>query len=474
MCDLSILHPIDSMSCIGTRIVGGVGSAVTSAFSTVFGGIVTWLSGLITDAIAGMIKTLGTFWVKVGTPGVGDVDGNPSSTISWMWAHLRWYTLALLVFSVLLGAGRMALARRAEPGTDTLRSIVQYSLVSTLGVAVVAAGIEASDLFSTWIITASTGSDFTTSIGNLLNFGAATGTAGIGLVLLVVLGLLAVLASIIQIVLMVMRSAMLVLLISIGPLAAAATNTEMGKQWFRKVLAWTIAFLLYKPVASIIYALAFRLMSSTATGGGLVGIILGIAMMIMALLGLPALMRFLVPAVAATAGGAGAGAMAAGAIATGAMLVAGGGLAAAKGAGGAAAAAGPSGSTTGTGGTPPPGGGGGGGGGSGLSGSGPSDGGGGAGGGGGPSGSGPSGGGGGAEGLMAAAGADTSGAQASMAAGAGGPPTAENTTTASPPPPPGGQGPSRSGRGLQAAAVGLGAARSGGALVQDHPEPSSS
>lgn len=75
---------------------------------------------------------------------------------------------------------------------------------------------------------------------------------------------------------------------------------------------------------------------------------------------------------------------------------------------------------------------------------------------------------------MAAAGADTSGAQASMAAGAGGAPTAENTTTASPPPPPGGQGPSRSGRGLQAAAVGLGAARSGGALVQDHPEPSSS
>lgn len=460
MCDLSILHPIDSMSCIGTRIVGGVGSAVSSAFSTIFGGIVTWLSGLITDAIAGMIKTLGTFWVKVDTPSVGDVDGNPSSTISWMWAHLRWYTLALLVFSVLLGAGRMALARRAEPGTDTLRSIVQYSLVSTLGVAVVAAGIQASDLFSTWIITASTGSDFTTSIGNLLNFGAATGTAGIGLVLLVVLGLLAVLASIIQIVLMVMRSAMLVLLISIGPLAAAATNTEMGKQWFRKVLAWTIAFLLYKPVASIIYALAFRLMSSTATGGGLVGIILGIAMMIMALLGLPALMRFLVPAVAATAGGAGAGAMAAGAIATGAMLVAGGGLAAAKGAGGAAAAAGPSGSTTGAGGTPPPGGGG--------------DPGGGGGGGSGPSGSGPSGGGGGAESLMAAAGADTSGAQASMAAGAGGPPTAENTTTASPPPAPGGQGPSRSGRGLQAAAVGLGSARSGGALVQDHPEPSSS
>lgn len=456
MCELSVLHPIDSMMCVGTRIVGGVGHAVTSAFSTVFGGIVKWLSGLILDAIAWMIKTLGTFWVKVGTPSVGDTGGNPSSTISWMWAHLRWYTLALLVFSVLLGAGRMAVARRAEPGTDTLRSIAGYCLVSTLGVAVVAAGIEASDLFSSWIITASTGSDFTTSIGNLLNFGAATGTAPIGLVLLIILGLLAVLASIIQIVLMVMRSAMLILLVCVLPLSAAATNTEMGKQWFRKVLAWTIAFLLYKPVASIIYAQAFRLMSSTATGGGLVGIILGITMMIMALLGLPALMRFLVPAVAATAGGAGAGAMAAGAIATGAMLVAGGGMAAAKGAGGGAAAAGPSGATTGTGGAPPAGGGGGGGGGSG------------------PSGSGPSGSGGGAEGLMAAAGADTSGAQASMAAGAGGSPTAENTAAASPPPPPGGQGPSRSGRGLHAAAVGVGAGRSGGALVQDHPEPSGS
>lgn len=453
MCELSVLHPIDSMQCIGTRIVGGVGHAVTSAFSTIFGGIVTWLSGLITDAIAWMIKTLGTFWVKIGTPSVGDADGNPSSTVGWMWAHLRWYTLALLVFSVLLGAGRMAIARRAEPGTDTLRSVVQYSLVSTLGVAVVAAGIAASDLFSSWIITASTGSDFTTSIGNLLNFGAATGTAAFGLVLLIILGLLAVLASIIQIVLMVMRSAMLILLVCVAPLAAAATNTEMGQQWFRKVLAWTIAFILYKPVASIIYALAFRLMSSTATGGGLVGIILGITMMIMALLGLPALMRFLVPAVSATAGGAGTGAMAAGAIATGAMLVAGGGLAAAA---GAASAAGPSGASLGSGGSPPSGGGDGSGGG-----------GGGGGGGSGPSGSGP----GGDGGLMAGAGADPAAAQACVAAGGGGPATSAGSGGS---PPAGGSPGGRSGRGLPATSIGLDAARSGGALVQDYPEPAGS
>ena len=432
MCELSVLHPVDSMACIGTRIVDGVGHSVTSAFSTVFGGIVTWLSGLITDAIAWMIKTLGTFWVNIGTPNVGDSAGTPASTISWMWAHLRWYTLALLVFSVLLGAGRMAVARRAEPGTDTLRSIVQYSLVSTLGVAVVAAGIEASDLFSSWIISASTGSDFTTSIGQLLNFGSATGTATFGLILLIILGLLAVLASIIQIVLMVMRSAMLILLVCIGPLAAAATNTEMGKQWFRKVLAWTIAFLLYKPVASIIYALAFRLMASGGNGGDLVGIILGITMMIMALLGLPALMRFLVPAVAATAGGAGAGAMAAGALATGAMLVAGGGLAAGKGAGGAAATGGPTGSTMGPGGGGSAGGGGGGSG---------------------PSGSGPSGGDG-----------------PSPAGGAGGSPAEDHTAGSTPAPTSPESSPG--GRGLQAASVGSATARAGGALVQDYPESS--
>ena len=340
MCDLSIMHPIDSMECIGQRIISKVGSVVSSAFSTIFGGIVKWLTGLITDAVVWMLKTLGTFWVNIKTPSIGTSDNVPSDTIGWMWSHLGYYTVLLLVLSILLGAGRMMLARRAEPGVDTMKSVGTYVLVSSMGVAVTSGLIAAADAFSPWIIQQATGQDFSTAIGNMLNFSAATGTAAVAFIIIIIVGLVSVLASLIQVVLMVMRSTMLVLLTSVQGLAASATNTEMGKQWFKKLVAWTLAFILYKPVASIIYALAFRLMSSssTDTGGGMVALIMGMAMLIMSLLGLPALMRFLVPAVAAVSGGSGAGAMAAGAIATGAVMLATGGAGAAAGGAGAAGA----------------------------------------------------------------------------------------------------------------------------------------
>ncbi len=96
MCDLSIMHPIDSMQCIGERIVDKVGGVISSVFSTIFGGIVKWLTGLITDAVAWMLKTLGTFWVNIKTPSIGSTDNVPSDTIGWMWAHLGYYTFLLL------------------------------------------------------------------------------------------------------------------------------------------------------------------------------------------------------------------------------------------------------------------------------------------------------------------------------------------------------------------------------------------
>ena len=128
---------------------------------------------------------------------------------------------------------------------------------------------------------------------------------------------------------MVLRGAMLVLLAGVLPITASFTNVPMGRQWFSKALAWTVAFVLYKPAAAIVYATAFRLTGVNAfqaAGSGLFQILAGLALMLVALVALPALMRFLVPAVAAIGGGtggglllAGAGAVGAGEVATGAI-----------------------------------------------------------------------------------------------------------------------------------------------------------
>ena len=131
----------------------------------------------------------------------------------------------------------------------------------------------------------------------------------------IILGILAFIGSVVQIMLMLVRGGMLVLLVGTLPLIAAFSNTEMGLQWFRKASAWLLAFALYKPAAAIIYAVAFDL----AGQQGALSLLDGVMMLLLAILALPALMRFLVPATSALAGGGGTGAMLVGAAGAAAM-----------------------------------------------------------------------------------------------------------------------------------------------------------
>jgi len=115
---------------------------------------------------------------------------------------------------------------------------------------------------------------------------------------------------VVQIVLMVVRSAMLILLLGVLPIAAAATNTEMGKGWFKRIISWLIAFILYKPVAALVYATAIKLtgaafeegerngplaFTSQDPGEQIMNMVTGVTMLVLALFALPALMRFITP-----------------------------------------------------------------------------------------------------------------------------------------------------------------------------------
>jgi type IV secretion system protein TrbL len=110
----------------------------------------------------------------------------------------------------------------------------------------------------------------------------------------------AVCVSGLMICLLAFRAAMLVMLAGFLPIAAAMTTTQAGREHMRKYLAWVIAFVAWKPCAALIYAAAFRLLGThnlDATGAG--SVLIGVTLMTMAILALPALLRFLVPAVAA-------------------------------------------------------------------------------------------------------------------------------------------------------------------------------
>ncbi len=289
-----------------------------------------WVQGMADDTISNlakaimegmsqMVTTLSTFWVSMPAVNLTTEDGMAASpVVGVVNDELKPWTLALAVLAVIIGGIRMIWEQRGAPLKDLLRSLLTLALVSGLGLGVIAILVVATDALAAALIDRGTGGKGFASSMSLL---VMTGQTGIGVFILIVLGVIGLIVSLVQIVLMIVRSGMLVILAGILPTTAAFTNTEMGRQWFQKAVGWTIAFILYKPAAAAAYSVAFLLMGNTSGRDALLGSISGFTLMIVALLALPALMRFVTPMVGAVAaaGSGAAGGAAVGALATGAV-----------------------------------------------------------------------------------------------------------------------------------------------------------
>ena len=323
-------------------------SAIDIACTTSEGFLNTLYHGVM-DAIGETAKGLGSFWVH--TPSV-PLEG-PDNAVTFMRDTTLWYVGVLMMISVFYAAGQIVWTREGRPLTDLLASLLKYILVSAASVSAITMLLYAGDEFSAWVIDQSTGSEFGAALAGLMALTAFTSvTIGPGLaIFIIVVGIIAILISVIQIGLLIIRSAMAIILVGTLPMAYSATNTQWGKQWSQKHTSWMIAFIAYKPVASLIYAAAFKIFGTFgATNGDLgqriVYFCSGIVLMVASLLALPAMMRLIVPAVGAVSAG---GSMFAGAVVGGAASGAGAsgaggggaatGAAAAKGAGAAAAGA---------------------------------------------------------------------------------------------------------------------------------------
>jgi hypothetical protein len=299
-------------------IVGGVGSAIVNPIFDAIGHAVG-------GAAAWMVKSMATFWMATPTPALatGSASATPTAPVAFIQGHLWWYMTAAAVVGVLVGCGRMAWEQRADAGREVLRGLAVFVATAGAGLTLIAVATTAADQFATWIVSASTGGNFGTEVGKLTTLTVIAGGGLYGVILVCVFGLLMIVASLIQMVLMIVRGGMLVILAGVLPTTAAFTSTQAGRHWFRKSCGWLVAFILYKPAAAIVYATAFSLAGNGSLGSGAVtNVITGLMLMVLAILALPALMKFVAPMVGATAAG-GVGAVlgaAAGGAAGGAML----------------------------------------------------------------------------------------------------------------------------------------------------------
>jgi type IV secretion system protein TrbL len=302
-----------------------IGKGAGGVVSSVAGDAITALAKAVLGALGHAVQWASTLWVGIGTPPVADGAGQPTGTVAFLQQNLLVFTTGLAVLCTLLGAGRIVYhEHKAAQLRELGRYLVTYVLVSGAAAGAASVLIGGSDQMASWFINqASANSSFADHLANLLGLATAgtTHAAGapagftVGLAgtvttafIAIVLGIIAFLATVIQIMLMLVRGGMLVLLVGTLPLVAAFSNTEMGLQWFRKAGAWLLAFALYKPAAAIVYAVAFDL----AGQPGALALLDGVMMLVLAILALPALLRFVVPATSALAGGGGAGGMLAG------------------------------------------------------------------------------------------------------------------------------------------------------------------
>src|SRR6266516_4579709 len=268
------------------------------------------LSGLaqgVSDGIRWTVTNTAAWWVQIGSP---DLTAEPAVTHMEQW--LLPLTAAVAAAGVIAAGARMALTRRASPLLDVTGGLLTLAATATLGVTVATLLLKAGDAWSSWVLNASTGGQFSQRLINAFQLG--NGTAP---VVVVIFGVVAIVMALVQAALMLFRQAALVILAGALPLAAAGAVAPMTRAWIRKVAAWMLALICYKPAAAAVYAAAFTMIG---TGRGTRTVVMGFVMLALSVLMLPALMRFFTWTTGAVGAGGGGGQMS-GAAAAGASAV---------------------------------------------------------------------------------------------------------------------------------------------------------
>lgn len=327
-------HDVNANCGLGDMVCAGAEGFINSLFHGV------------TDSLGDLAKSLGSFWVN--TPSI-PLTGEDNA-VTFIRDTTLWYVGVLMVISVLIAAGQIMWTRKGQPLTELLSSLLKFAIINAASVSGVTMLLDSGDKFSAWIIKQSTDEGFDKALSSLMGPEVFKSEISVGIAIFaIVMGIIAIIVSVIQIGLLIVRSAMALILVGTLPLAFSATNTSWGRQWSQKHVSWLIAFILYKPVASLVYAAAFKVFGSYGKidgddGQRMVYFISGLVLMVGALFALPAMMRLIVPAVGAAAGAGGAmfagaavGGAASGAVNFGSRIRGGGG---AGGGGGAAAGGG--------------------------------------------------------------------------------------------------------------------------------------
>ncbi|MFX0578796.1 hypothetical protein [Nocardia nepalensis] len=265
------------------------------------------------ESFSSILRFVMTWWTALPSPQLTDNQGGLGPTLSGIREYTSGLQVLLLTCGIMFAAARLALAKRGGVAGEAQESLLMLSravFASMAFAAVIAAGTRAGDAFAEWVIFDSSRGDAHNIVAELTQFDLKTNNSGLGTGVLFVLFLLGIISMLIQLVMLVLRQALLILVVAVIPIAAAASGTGPGSQAYKRLLSWSLAFVLWKPVGALIYAMAFTVAGRDQKDPQLV--LLGLILLVMTVIVLPALIRLVAPAVATLGGGGGAAAVLAG------------------------------------------------------------------------------------------------------------------------------------------------------------------
>lgn len=267
----------------GNLICDGIASVTKGAFEQIAESAAGAAGQMIVDSL--------TWWVR--TPSVD--PQNPAV------ATAQAYTLPLIALvlmgSVLVQAIRMTVSRKRDPAVNVGVGLVRYFVVATVGLVVLAGAVKAADDFSAWVV-GQTMVDFSTRMKAVLTAAVITNPFS-----LLAMGGLGYLLGAVQWVLGFIRQAGILVLAALLPLAASGSINESTKPWLNRMLPWLLTLVLYRPMAALIYMIGFTFLG---TGNDVTTVMTGLMVLVLAVVAMPAMMRFFSWAGVSVTGGGGA------------------------------------------------------------------------------------------------------------------------------------------------------------------------
>jgi hypothetical protein len=323
-----------------------LGDEVSEAVGQSFADMMEELARMTAEASMTVLGMAMSWWIQPPTLAVSDcgdlTDGmasdtcaTPTGAVASLTDSTYWLVGLIAAIAIVIAVIKTAWRPDGQAAGETLKGIATLVVVAGMGVAFVQLLIIAGDAYSRWIMDQAMSSDEVETL--LADMYEMLWTVNVSTMIITVLSFIALGLGFLQWLLLMARTAALVLMVGLLPVAGAAGVAPGGRAMRDKYFAWLAAFLLYKPVAATIYATAIWLIQAgtfqNADGEvDVVAAVTGFAvicmMFMLALAALPALMRLIAPAVSAVGGGSvaaglGAAAGAASSVGTGAMLVTG-------------------------------------------------------------------------------------------------------------------------------------------------------